>query len=73
MFCLSKFNGIPTKNDIAYRQFYNFIADNKKRSDFLFNGYIVLKRHDTGLYKGLLSTFYYRNKPKNAISIYKIK
>jgi len=73
MYCLNKFDGIPIKKDIAYKQFYNFIADNKKRSSFLWNGYIILKRHDIGLYKGLLSTFHYVYKPKNAIAIYKIK
>jgi len=73
MFCLSKFDGIPTKNEIAYKQFYDYINDNKKRSDFLLKGYLVLKRHETGIYKGLLSTFYYVNKPKKAIVIYKIK
>jgi len=72
MYCLSKLDGIPTKYEDAVRQYNQNIQDSKNRSMFLFDGYLVFKKHVGGVYNGLCSTFYYKTKPKNYITIYKI-
>ena len=73
MYCLSKLDGIPTIYKDGVKQFKEFIKESKKRSMWIFSGYLVFKRQEKGKYKGLVSTFHYITKPKKRIAIYKIK
>ena len=67
---LSLYDGVPTKLDVAKRQFYKLYREESKRA-FNKGRWIVLKRETSGKYKGYWGTYIYSTKPSGSFILKK--